>query len=168
MIVAEEKQIVETPPVSDYEQERNKPIPNLIHGLIQTRISSLLDVNYFKDFSAPSELALATEPKSSTPDICIYPKRKPSIKDVEAKEETPPLTTIEIQSPSQSIEELQHKAWNLYFPMGVKSAWIVIPSLKAIKILLHDDREFFFNSGKLHDPITEIEMEIEKIFEVIA
>ena len=48
--------------------------------------------------------------------------------------------------------------------MGVKSAWIIIPSLKAVKILLADDQEFFFNSGKLKDPITNIEIEIKEIF----
>ena len=149
--------------LSQYEIERNKPMPNRIHGQIQGDLVFLLNLQYREKYNISSEVSLATKP-SSTPDICIFPKKKLSLKTVKAKEEEAPITTIEIQSPSQSIEELQHKAWNLYFPMGVKSAWIIIPSLKAVKILLADDQEFFFNSGKLKDPVTNIEIEIKEIF----
>ena len=149
--------------ISQYEIERNKPIPNRIHGVIQLDLGFLLKLNYREKYQFSSEVSLATVP-GSTPDICIFPNKKLSLKTIKAKEEEAPITTIEIQSPSQSIEELQHKAWNLYFPMGVKSAWIVIPSLKAVKILLPDDQEFFFNSGKLKDPVTNIEIEVKEIF----
>ena len=149
--------------LSQYEIERNKPMPNRIHGQIQGDLVFLLNLHYREKYNFSSEVSLATTP-GSTPDICIFPKKKLSLKTIKAKEEEAPITTIEIQSPSQSIEELQHKAWNLYFPMGVKSAWIIIPSLKAVKILLADDQEFFFNSGKLKDPVTNIEIEIKEIF----
>jgi len=149
--------------LSQYEIERNKPMPNRIHGVLQADLIFLLKLDYQKKYQISSEVSLATTP-NSTPDVTIFPKKKLSLKTIKAKEEEAPITTIEIQSPSQSIEELQHKAWNLYFPMGVKSAWIVIPSLKAIKILLPDDQEFFFNSGKLKDPTTNIEVEIKEIF----
>ena len=149
--------------LSQYEIERNKPMPNRIHGVIQLDLGFLLKLNYRDKYQFSSEVSLATTP-GSTPDICIFPKKKLSLKTVKAKEEEAPITTIEIQSPSQSIEALQQKAWNLYFPMGVKSAWIIIPSLKAVMILLPDDQEFFFNSGKLKDPVTDIEIEIKEIF----
>lgn len=70
-------------------------------------------------------------------------------------------------SPSQSIEELQAKAWELYFPMGVKLAWIVIPALQGIQILCPDDTELYFNEGKKKDPITNIELDMATIFEDI-
>lgn len=149
---------------SQYEIERNKPMPNRIHGVIQLDLGFLLKLNYQKKYQISSEVSLATIP-SSTPDLDIFPKKKLNLKTIKAKEEEAPITTIEIQSPSQSIEELQHKAWNLYFPMGVQSAWIVIPSLKAVQILLADDTELFFNSGKLKDPTTNIEIDIKEIFE---
>lgn len=150
--------------LSQYEIERNKPMPNRIHGVLQADLIFLLKSDYRKKYQFSSEVSLATTP-SSTPDISIFNKKKLSLKMVKAKEEEAPITTIEIQSPSQSIEELQHKAWDLYFPMGVQSAWIVIPSLKAVKILLADDTELFFNSGKLKDPTTNIEIEVKDIFE---
>ena len=107
--------------LSQYEIERNKPMPNRIHGQIQGDLVFLLNLHYREKYNFSSEVSLATTP-GSTPDICIFPKKKLSLKTIKAKEEEAPITTIEIQSPSQSIEELQHKACNLYFPMGVKSA----------------------------------------------
>ena len=151
--------------VEDYVTERNKPMPNKIHGTLQAQIIFLLKSSYGEKYNPAGEVTLATEPKSSTPDICVYPKERLDVKTVTAKEKEAPITTIEIQSPSQSIDELQKKAWELYFPFGVKTAWIVIPALKAVQILTNDDRQFFFNSGNLADPETGIELSIEKIFE---
>ncbi|MBL7795803.1 MAG: Uma2 family endonuclease [Saprospiraceae bacterium] len=111
-----------------------------------------------------SELSLDSTPPS-TPDICIYPKRKLDVRTVAAREKDVPLTTIEIISPSQSVNELMHKAWDIYFPLGVKSAWIVVPELKGIHIVLPDDTNFFFNTGMLTDPATGIEIPVEKVFE---
>ncbi|TAK43493.1 MAG: Uma2 family endonuclease, partial [Saprospiraceae bacterium] len=118
-VFTEEPRKVET----DYETERNKPMPNIIHGTIQTKISVLLTIQYGDRFDFPNEVTLDTRPKATTPDICIYPKKNRSLKQVLAKETEMPLTTIEIQSPSQSPEDLVAKAWEYYFPAGVKSAW---------------------------------------------
>jgi len=107
--------------ISQYEIERNKPTPNRIHGVLQADLIFLLKLNYQKKYQISSEVSLATT-SSSTPDVTIFPKKKLSLKTIKAKEEEAPIITIEIQSPSQSIEELQQKAWNLYFPMGVQSA----------------------------------------------
>ncbi|MEM6320508.1 MAG: hypothetical protein AAF960_22760 [Bacteroidota bacterium] len=96
--------------------------------------------------------------------ISPFFQKKLSLKVIKAKEEEAPITTIEIQSPSQSIEELQHKIWDLYFPMGVQSAWIVIPAMKAVKILYANDKEEIFNTGKVKDTVTGITIELAKIF----
>lgn len=150
---------------SAYEKERNKPMPNKIHGVLQTKISYLLIKGYGEKYLFSSEVTLATQPKTSTPDICIFPKKKLDLMAVEAKETEAPTTTIEIQSPTQSIDELQKKARDLYFPFGVKTAWIAIPALKAVQIITADNQQFFYNSGNLKDPETGIEISVEKIFE---
>ncbi|HMQ49036.1 MAG TPA: Uma2 family endonuclease [Saprospiraceae bacterium] len=149
---------------SDYETERNKPMPNRIHGTIQTAITVALSIAYRSDFSFPNEVTLNKSP-IATPDICIYPKKKLHIKESEVRETEMPLTTIEIQSPFQSPDELFHKAWDVYFPAGVKSAWIVIPTLKAIRVLMPDDQNLLFTAGTIHDPTTGIELPLEKVFE---
>ncbi len=150
--------------LSLYEIERNKPMPNFVHGVLQSKISRLLGNQYEDKFLFPNELSLATTP-SSTPDICIYPKRKLSVINLEAKEAEAPITTIEIQSPSQSIDELINKTHNLYFPMGVKSAWIVIPALKAIQVIFPKKEHLLFTTGELKDPTTKIVLNIDKVFE---
>jgi len=159
--------LVEVPPNgSDYETERNKPIPNKIHGAIQHKISVLLD-QYSDRYLFTTEVSLDTTP-SSTPDILIFPIKKLSWKNIEAKEKEMPITTIEIISPSQSIEELAAKAWNIYFPAGVRSAWIVVPPLKTVMILLPDDQELVFSQGELLDPTTGIQLSLERIFECMV
>ena len=149
--------------LSSYEIERNKPMPNIIHGQLQGDLVFLLNLAYRKKYNISSEVSLATTP-NSTPDICIFPKRKLDIMEVEAKETEAPITTIEIQSPSQSPDELVKKIHQLYFPMGVKSAWLVLPALKAIQIIT-PDKKFLFSKGKLKDPVTNIELDIKEIFE---
>lgn len=148
---------------SDYEIERNKPMPNRIHGLIQSSINFQLTLNYGKKYQCISELSLDSTP-SSTPDLCIYPQKQLSVRTVAAREQEAPVTTIEIISPSQSLNELMHKAWDIYFPMGVQSAWIVVPELKGIHILLPNDESCFFNTGTLTDPATGIQIPVEEVF----
>jgi len=149
--------------ISSYEIERNKPMPNIIHGQLQGDLVFLLNLTYRKKYNISSEVSLATSP-SSTPDICIFPKKKLDIMKVEAKETKAPITTIEIQSPSQSPDELVKKIHQLYFPMGVKSAWLVLPALKAIQIIT-PNAQVLFSKGKLKDPVTNIELDIKEIFE---
>lgn len=162
VFVAEQSAAIATAK-SDYESERNKPMPNRIHGAVQSALIIQLDRRYDDRYQWISELNLDTHPPS-TPDLCIYPQKPLSVKTVAAKESEPPLTTIEILSPSQSLNELMHKAWDLYFPMGVQSAWIVVPELKGIHIMLPNDETLYFGSGLLTDPATGIQIEVEKVF----
>jgi len=148
---------------TDYETERGKPMPNIIHGTIQGKLSRILWNAYEDQFIFPNETSLATEP-STTPDICIYSKRKLDVREVEAKETEMPLTAIEILSPSQTIDFLQSKVWNIYFPAGVGSVWIVVPQLKSIQLLTRDGEEVFHKTI-LNDPTTGIKINVEKVFE---
>lgn len=153
-----------TATLSAYEIERNKPVPNRIHGTIQAAITVQLANKYGSKFQFPNELSLDSKPPR-TPDICIFPKKKLDIRTVEAKEKEVPLTTIEILSPSQKLSDLTEKIWEIYFPMGVKSAWVVIPELKVIQIILPDNERVLEGKGTLTDPATGIQIEVEKVFE---
>ncbi len=149
----------------DYETERNKPMPNIIHGIIQGNLSFELKLHYKDQFSVASEVTLDTKPKASTPDLCLFEKRERNLKDVQAKSTEMPLTTIEIQSPSQAPEDLVTKALEYYFPAGVKSAWVIIPSMKAVRIILPDDQNFLFIAGEVSDPTNGVKVGVDKIFE---
>ncbi|MBI5914683.1 MAG: Uma2 family endonuclease [Bacteroidetes bacterium] len=151
----------------DYETERNKPMPNKLHGILQHFIGFLLEQGYGNLYDFPTEVSLATEP-GTTPDICIYPRsEKFDWSKMQAKETEMPITTIEILSPSQSLEAMALKIRKQYFPNGVKSAWIVVPAFKAIHVLLPDSN-LYFSSGNLVDPATGIEISVDKVFERVV
>jgi len=161
-VLAEEKTTV----ISDYETERNKPMPNRIHGKIELNLSVQLNNNYSNQFDFAVEVTLDTSP-ASTPDLCIFSKKEEALdwRTVTAKESEVPLTTIEIVSPSQSMTDMAKKIMDIYFPMGVKSAWLVMPPpYKAIYVLTPDGKRKHFDEGTLTDPTTDIQIELEKVF----
>ena len=151
--------------MSDYEIKRNKPMPNRIRGKIQSKIGAQLEVNYGSKYDIASEVTLDTKPKASTPDISIFPKKELDWETIEAKEKDVPFTTVEIISPTQSFDEMAKKIFGLYFPLGVQSAWIVMPPpFKTICVLTPDNEKKFFDKGTLTDPVTGMKIEVEKVF----
>lgn len=125
--------LVTTLPQLDYEIERNKPKPSKNHSVIQANLSGLFFMNYRKKYRFMSEISLGLESWDSVPDLAIFPKMDIDFLHDEIKITQTPLGVIEILSPSQAIQDLNNKAEN-YFHHGVKSVWIVIPSLRAIAI----------------------------------
>lgn len=155
---------VETTYEPDYEAERNKPMPNFIHGAIQSALVAALRSADGNQYIFPTEVTLDTFPPT-TPDVLFFPKRKLDIKTITAREKEVPITTVEILSPSQSVNELMHKAWDIYFPIGVQSVWIVIPEFKAIQVVLPNDENHYFDAGLLTDPATGIQISVAAVFE---
>jgi len=52
-----------------------------------------------------------------------------------------------------------------YFDFGVKSCWIVLPSIKAIMVYTEPDRYVFFHhEDTLTDPNTGIELPLAAVF----
>jgi len=152
--------------VSDYELKRNKPMPNRIHGKIQLNLGFELKLNYEEQYDFATEVTLDSTP-ASTPDILIFSKKDEAIdwQTTEAKEKEVPLTTIEIISPSQSLDEIAKKIWKTYFPLGIKSAWIVVPPpFKVVYIFAPDGNKEVFDKGKVIDTTNNVEIEIAKIF----
>lgn len=150
--------------VSEYELERGKPMPNAIHGAIQANLSFELKLRYRDSHRIMSEVSLATQPDGTTPDVVIYPNFKLDYINEPAKRTDPPLTCIEIQSPSQSNEDMIAKT-NIYFAFGVKSCWVVLPSLRAVMIF---DRPghytFFYEDDTLRDTHTGFELPLAAVF----
>jgi Uma2 family endonuclease len=152
--------------LSDYEIERGKPMPNFLHSAIQINLGFELKLAYGEHYRVVSELTLDTQPKGSTPDLSIL-KTTPLdfINELPARHPDAPLLTIEIESPSQSMDEMTEKM-RRYFAFGVKSCWIVIPPLKAICVYNKPNHyEFFHNDDKLIDKKLNIELDLSKIFE---
>ncbi len=164
-MLLKEENIAEENNISEYETERNKPMPNRIHGTIQSAIIFLLMLKYKGEFNFTSEVSLDSTPPT-TPDISIFNSKILDWQTIEAKEKEVPQTTIEIISPSQSLDEMTRKVIQTYFPMGVQSAWIVMPPpMRAICVLTPDGKKKFYDTGILKDPATGIELEVDKVFE---
>jgi len=159
----ETTEAVET--LSNYEIERNKPMPSFNHGSIQTNLGFLLKLNYGKKYRTVSEVTIKLEDWISVPDLCIYPFEKLDVANDVVKTERVPLCTIEILSPKQSLEELLQKARD-YFKYGVKSCWIVIAGLKNVYVFSDAENYEIYRSGEvLKDAALDVEFEVVEVFE---
>jgi Uma2 family endonuclease len=151
--------------LSDYEIERNKPMPSTNHAFIQDNLVFELNVRYRKDYKILPEVSLDTPDKGSVPDLAIYPKFELDIRHDIIKRTDPPLVTIEILSPQQNLQDLIDKTYR-YFEFGVKSCWIVLPSLRTIIVYSAADTfEYVKGDVVLKDPNTGLELELKKVFE---
>lgn len=151
--------------LSDYQKERGKPIPTLIHGAIKANLIFELKLNYKDKFRIASEVSLATQPFGSTPDLILYPQQTLDYKNDPSKREDAPLLTIEIHSAFQSTKEMVEKL-EPYFDFGVKSFWIVMPNLQAILVYDSPSHYHYFHEDEiLKDNILNIEIDLKKIFE---
>jgi len=81
------------------------------------------------------------------------------------KVKEPPLTTIEILSPMQRLEEVKNKILDNYFPAGVKSAWLIIPTARTVSVYTSDEKFVTYASGKISDSVTGITLHIDEVFE---
>jgi Uma2 family endonuclease len=120
------------PSISEYQLERGKPMPSLLHSRVQTRLAVLL-AKLEPKYMCFSELSLALNEWESVPDLSLYSKSDIDTSQDEAKVTRPPLCAIEILSASQTLDSLVDKTQK-YFEHGVKSCWIVIPRLKSIYV----------------------------------
>ncbi|MFN4257256.1 MAG: Uma2 family endonuclease [Saprospiraceae bacterium] len=150
--------------LTDYEIERGKPMPSRIHALVQKRLAVFLDNNYSSRFEGYTELTLNTPGEKSTPDIALLPIEEIDWLHDEIKVSEAPLLTVEILSPRQSVQSLLDKT-EVYFDFGVKSCWVVLPSLKTIYVFAAPGQyQPFHAPDTLHDPNLDIHIPLEKIF----
>ncbi len=150
--------------LSDYELERGKPMPDLTHGAIQANLIVQLAVNYGPRFRVASEVALATVPEGTTPDIVVYPARELNFVNESARQADAPLLVVEIQSPSQSNDEMVDKTFG-YFAFGVKSCWVVFPAMQGVAVYSAPGTYQYFHGGDiLKDTTLDIQLELNKIF----
>jgi Uma2 family endonuclease len=149
---------------SDYELERGKPTPSLNHAIVQTNLAIQLVVQYGTLYRIASELSLELITGRSTPDLVLYDQRPVDFRNDEIRVTEPPLGTIEIISPTQAFDDLIEKAKN-YFAAGVKSCWVVLPSLRNIYVFSDPDTyQIFRHDEVLTDEKLGITLPLEPIF----
>ncbi|WP_373512468.1 Uma2 family endonuclease [Persicitalea sp.] len=162
--MAEIVETVEEREISQYELERGKPMPRLIHGAIQFNVGFELKIKYPDRFRIASEVTLDTKPDGSTPDLVLYPAMPLDFKDDPARRSDPPLLVVEIQSPSQSSADMVVKL-EPYFYFGVKSCWIIAPDFRAAFVYSDPfNYSFFHGSEVLNDASLDIEVNLAEVF----
>ena len=150
--------------ISQYEIERGKPMPTLIHGAIQANLIIQLGVKYANQYRVASEVTLNTKPDGSTPDLVLYPAAELDYKNDPSRRLDAPLLTIEIQSPSQTTKEMVAKL-EPYFYFGVTSCWIVVPDFRAVLVYSDPFNYAFFHDAEIvRDSRLPIEVSLSKIF----
>ncbi len=147
----------------EYEEQRGKPMPSKNHGIVQSNLIIALGP-FRKEFTIVSELSLELEGRPFVPDISVFPKLPVDWHNDEATLSDPPSLVIEILSPTQAVDDLVKKA-DVYFAAGVRSCWIVQPSLKMIAALAPDAEPEFHARGTVVDPATGIEVAVEDVFQ---
>ncbi len=156
--VLTEKQTYET----EYELERGKPMPSLNHSRLESRFSVAL--SKYEQYDTLIELSLDLKSGKATPDICLFSTTPSDWLNDEIRVTEPPLLTIEILSPTQSIDELKDKIFDIYFPSGVKSCWIVVPTLKMIAVFIPVQGVRNYIGGIIKDDDLGIEVDMKEIF----
>jgi Uma2 family endonuclease len=149
--------------LSEYELERGKPMPSFNHAVVQTRLITILSRIISGDLLILSELTIELESGPLTPDICIYPDQEVNWVHDKIRMSEPPLLVVEILSPKQYLSDLMEKM-ELYFAAGVKSGWLVQPSLRSIAVFTPDMDSTVYTSGELTDPALGITINLDEIF----
>ncbi|PSQ89531.1 MAG: hypothetical protein BRD45_02900 [Bacteroidetes bacterium QS_8_64_10] len=153
---------MQTTEISDYERERGKPLPSRHHSLTESLLSASLWQNQ-SDYLIHSEMTLELDGQEITPDLCVYPRERVDYARDEVRVTEPPLTAVEIASPTQGSQALLDKI-QFFLDAGVKSCWLVQPALRTITTFDHDMRSKTYSEGVVTDPATGIEMAIEDVF----
>jgi Uma2 family endonuclease len=150
---------------TDYRTERGKPMPSFNHATVQLNLGSELRIRYKSKYRITSELSLTLDDWPSVPDISVLPPTPMDLRhDVTAITE-PPLLTIEIISPTQSLTELTDKA-RKYFECGVRSCWLVLLPLANVYVFSGPDVYRIFRAHEtLRDETLDIELPLNEIFE---
>ncbi|HEC84503.1 MAG TPA: Uma2 family endonuclease [Thioploca sp.] len=143
--------------LTELENEEYQEMGSYNHSYLQTRIAVLLSND--ERFTPLVELSLDASQidlsqfdikakEELKPDVCVYPKAK-GVKERDiVKVSEMPLLAIEVVSPSQSIEEIVSK-FDAYFALGVKSCWLVVPTIGSVAIF--SARAKYKNFDAQHD-----------------
>lgn len=147
---------------SQYELDRDKPMPSKHHSIIQTDLIIAFAKKY-DNLRILSELSMIINGKEKIPDLAIYNKSEFETKE-EVKTKQIPLGVVEILSPFQNITELIEKS-KLYFLAGVKTYWLIVPALKAA-FVYHQPEKYtaFMEDEILKDETLDVEIELAKVF----
>jgi len=135
------------------------------HARLTTRLVALLlpfESQYEVDVLTELECELSTG--RAKPDVAIVPGQHYDWERDVMRYPHPPLTAIEVLSPTQSFSSLVSKIREVYFPAGVRSAWLVVPEVRTVHLYLPQQPAVAYHTGLLRDPTTGVEVALEALF----
>ena len=144
-----------------YEEERGKPMPSFNHAAIQMNLGVEFAKNH--SFRTVSELTLEIHGRPYTPDLSLYARTPLNLRRDVSRATEPPLLVVEILSPQQGAQTVMDKV-DVYLAFGVKSCWVVSPSMHSIQILTSEGHETVLNSGIATDPVTGLTADLAAVF----
>jgi len=151
--------------LTPYELERGKPMPSLNHSAVQLNLGFELKTRYRDQFRFLSEINVEIGGRTLVPDLGIFPAMPLDMAHDVLVLTQLPLTTIEITSPRQALDDLIDKA-SAYLEAGVKSCWIVMPKLQGVAVFSAPGTYVFFRGTELLlDAATGVELPLGRLFE---
>ena len=153
-------------------------VRSINHSMAQTKLTSLLDhderfvtfVELSLDASAIDLSKFNLKAKDElVPDVCVYASPPPQPKEIEddlLKVSQMPDLAIEVLSPSQSVNFLVRKI-KAYFALGVKSCWLVEPTVDVIHVYLKPNQHKTYDMSDIEviDEVMDIHLPIQKVFQ---
>ena len=147
-----------------YEQERGKPMPSLNHSKVQGRLTAYFFIHYGENFEAFPELEITFPVKNAVPDLSIYPIQADNWEKDMIRRTDMPIFLIEILSPRQAFDDIVEKVIDIYFPAGLKSVWVVLPSAQSIMVFQPNKKPVTYSEGILKDTVSGFDVDLNFIF----
>ena len=148
--------------LSDYERERGKPVPSFNHGIIQAQLGA--EFLPHPDYNVGSEITLDLgTPPNPTPDILVFKKAKLDLRRDKIRTTEPPVSVVEILSPTQGSFELMQRL-DRYFEHGIRSCWVVYPTSASVTIYDADGTEKTWSEGVVEDTTTGLTADLDRVF----
>lgn len=124
---------------SEFEATLTDKFTSLNHSRLAYRLGILLS-KYQEKYDILLELDFDLFADKAKPDIAICNKIPVDwVHDIILLNE-PPITEIEILSPKQAYNGLTDKVYDVYLRSGVKSVWIILPTVKHCNCLYKGKR----------------------------
>jgi len=136
---------------------------SLNHSRLIGRLTILLSA-YEEQYDILPELEFELSTGNLKPDVAVIHRQAYDWEEDIIRFPSPPITAIEVLSPTQAFDAVASKIRKLYFPAGVESAWLVVPFIKTIHLFLPAQPVVTVSVGLLHDPASGIELDVEKLF----
>lgn len=133
------------------------------HSRLTYRLSILLSA-YENKYDILPELEFELSTGRLKPDVALLAKQEYNWEEDIIRYPHPPITAIEILSPTQSLDFLIAKIRKGYFPAGTQSAWLIVPSLKSIYLFLPEQAPTIVTTDVLRDPACGVEITVEELF----